>query len=119
MKKVYVAGKYSDDNILDCLRNIGRGNALGRRVFMDGHAPFIPWHDADFVINNPEAEFTVQMFYDYSIAWLKASDCMLLVHGWESSSGTIKEIAIAEKLGIPIFEEHEYSKFLKWSKNNT
>lgn len=102
MKRVYVAGAYSANNIVDCLKNIGRGEFYSAKIFMMGFAPFCPWHDKDFVIKNWDEDFTVEMFYEYSIAWLDVSDIMFLVPGYESSEGTMKEIGRAKELHIPI-----------------
>jgi len=108
--KVYVAGAYSDDNVLGVLRNIGRGEELSASLFADGYAPFTPWHDKDFVIKNWLKDFPVKMFYDFSMAWLRCSDCILLVPNeegmvdWQDSKGTLAEIEEAKKLNIPIFE---------------
>jgi hypothetical protein len=104
MKRIYIAGAYSADNVIDVLRNIGRGERLAGEVFRAGFAPFCPWHDKDYVIQSPDAEYTVQQFYDYSIAWLIVSDAVLLVPGWEKSLGTRREIEIAEAHDIPVFE---------------
>lgn len=104
MKRVYVAGAYSADNVLDCLRNIGKGEEYSTIIFNMGFAPFCPWHDKDFIIRNWNADYTVQQFYDFCIAWLEVSQYMFLVPGWENSKGTLKEIDIAKRLSIPIFE---------------
>ena len=103
MKRVYVAGAYSADNVLDVLRNIGMGESYSAEIFLMGFAPFCPWYDKDFVISNWERPLTVKMFYDYSIAWLEVSDAMFVIPGWENSKGTLEEMIIARKLGIPIF----------------
>jgi hypothetical protein len=107
MKRVYVAGAYSADNVLDVLRNIGRGEEYCALLFTLGFAPFCPWHDKSYVMLNWTRDFTVEQFYEYSIAWLKVSDAVLLVPGWKTSKGTLKEIEIAQELGIPIFESIE------------
>lgn len=103
MQKVYVAGPYSADNVLDVLKNIGRGERVCAELFGMGFAPFCPWHDKSYVTDRFDAEFTVKQFYDYSMAWLKVSDCVLLLPGWESSKGTLAEIERAKELGIPIY----------------
>jgi hypothetical protein len=109
MKKVYVAGAYSDDNVLGVLRNIGRGEDISCQLFDLGYAPFTPWFDKEFVIRNWAHSFTVDSFYKYSIEWLKASDCVLVVPNvpglkiWQESKGTLKEIEIAEEYHIPVF----------------
>lgn len=105
MIKVYVAGPYSAYNVVDVLKNIGRGEKACAELFKEGFAPFCPWHDKSFVINRPEDSFSVKQFYDYSIEWLRVSDCVFLLPGWEDSKGTLAEIKIAEtECNIPIFD---------------
>lgn len=104
MKRVYVAGAYSADNVIDVLRNIGRGEIMAAEIFHLGYAPFCPWHDKDFIIKRPDDSYTVDQFYRYSIAWLEVSDCVLLVPGWENSKGTKAELHRAIDLGIPVFD---------------
>ena len=107
--KVYIAGAYSDTNVLGVLRNIGRGQEIATQVFQIGFAPFCPWLDKEFVVNGWRHEYSVDAFYKYSIEWLKVSDCMLVVpnvpnmKNWEDSFGTKKEIEVAESLNLPVF----------------
>ena len=103
--RLYVAGQYSADNVIDVLKNIGKGRKACAELFQLGFSPFCPWHDAAFIIDNPDAFFTVEQFYRYSIEWLKVSDAVLLLPGWKLSKGTLAEIKIAEELGIPIFTD--------------
>jgi nucleoside 2-deoxyribosyltransferase len=103
MKRIYVAGPYSADNVLDVLRNIGRGEKVCAELFELGYAPFCPWHDKSYVTDNPDGDFTVQKFYDYSMAWLEVSDAVVLVGDWRKSKGTMKEIERAKELGIPVY----------------
>jgi len=103
MKRVYVAGAYSADNVLKVFENMRKGMQLSTEVFLAGYAPFCPWFDYHFALMSGLNDLTVDMFYEYSIAWLKVSDCMLLVPGWENSKGTLKEIEWAKLLNIPIY----------------
>ena len=103
MKRIYVAGPYSADNVLDVLKNIGRGEKVCAELFSLGFAPFCPWHDKSYVTDMPESNFTVKLFYDFSMAWLEVSDAVLLIQGWEESKGTLAEIGRAKELGIPVF----------------
>lgn len=98
--KVYVAGSYSADNVIDVLKNIGKGEKACAKLFELGFAPFSPWADRSFIINNPDVEFSVEDFYEFSIAWLGVSDIMLVIDGWENSKGTKAEIKLAKELGI-------------------
>lgn len=101
--RVYVAGAYSADNVMDVLRNIGRGQKACAEVFRLGFAPFCPWHDKTYVYDNPEEQFTVDQFYKFSMAWLEVCDAVLVLPGFEKSKGTLAEIDRAEKMGIPVF----------------
>jgi len=109
MLKVYVAGAYSDDNVLGVLKNIGRGEHYASKLFMMGFAPFTPWHDKTFVTDCWTQEFTVPMFYNYSMEWLRVSDAVFVVpnmsglKNWEDSKGTLNEIEEAKKHNIPVF----------------
>ena len=104
MKRIYVAGAYSANNIIDCLKNIGKGEYYCAKIFMRGFAPFCPWNDKDYVIKNYNEDFTVEMFYNYSMAWLEVSDVLFLVPGYEKSKGTLMEIKRAKELNIPIVD---------------
>jgi len=120
MKKIYVAGAYSDDNVLGVLKNIGRGEYWASLLFMNGFAPFTPWHDKTFVIQNYGAQFSVEQFYNYSMEWLRVSDAVFVVPNniglkdWQDSKGTLAEITEAEKLGIPVF--YSCNDLMKWKK---
>lgn len=103
-KRVYVAGPYSANNVIDVLKNIGKGRRRCAELFALGFNVFSPWTDSSFIIDNPYRHFTIDQFYRYSIAWLEVSDAVFLVPGWETSKGTLAEIEIAKELGIPIFE---------------
>ncbi len=105
MKRVYVAGAYSADNVIDVLKNIGRGEHYAAMLFREGFAPFCPWHDKSYVMANWNDEFTVKQFYDFSMEWLSVSDALFLVPGWENSAGTKKEIEYALKFNTPIFDD--------------
>jgi nucleoside 2-deoxyribosyltransferase len=112
MKRVYVAGPYSADNVLDVLRNIGKGEKTCAMLFTEGFAPFCPWHDKSYVIDMPNSNFTVEQFYEFSIAWLKVSDAVFLLPNWTKSKGTVAEVKIAEELGLPMFTE--LTKLIRW-----
>ena len=104
MIRVYVAGAYSDDNILGCLENMRTGIKKSLEVLDAGFSPFVPWFDYLFTLMREDSQkIGIQEYYDYSMAWLEASDCVLISHGHEHSKGTQAEIQKATKLGIPVF----------------
>jgi len=103
--RVYVAGKYSDSNIIGCLNNIHDGIKASVEVLKLGHAVFCPWLDYQFQFF--DKTLTVEHYYRYSMAWLEVSDCVLVLPGFETSKGTQAEIKRAKELGIPIFYKIE------------
>lgn len=113
MKRVYVAGAYSADNVITVLDNMRYGMRAATEVFLLGHAPFCPWLDYQFQFMLRAGEhLTVDDYYRYSIAWLDVSDIVYVIPGWENSKGTVAEIARAEELGIPIvFHMEDIKRF--------
>jgi hypothetical protein len=105
MKRIYVAGPYSADNVLDVLNNIRVGLEISTEIFLRGYAPFAPWLDFHFVLMSKGAKLTVPMFYAYSMAWLDVADAIFLCPGWQQSKGTIAECERAMEHAMPIFED--------------
>ena len=105
-KRIYVAGAYSSDNVISVLDNIREGMRLGTEVLLAGYAPFVPWLDFHFQLMLRENEkLEVSHYYNYSMAWLKASHAVL-VGTWpecDKSVGTKNEIARAMIIPIPVF----------------
>jgi nucleoside 2-deoxyribosyltransferase len=106
-KRIYVAGPYSADNVIDVLKNIGKGKHFSAQVFKMGMAPFCPWADDIYCQILWGEDLSVKQFQKASMAWVEVCDAMLLVPGWENSKGTKAEIKHANKLGIPVFKTLE------------
>lgn len=104
MKRVYVAGAMSSDNILGVLGNISEGVKYGALLLKEGFAPFVPHLDVAFRLQQGK-DYNVPMeyYYNYTMEWLKVSQYVLVVPGWEESVGTRKEIEMAESLDIPVY----------------
>ncbi len=104
MIRVYVAGAYSADNPLKLFENMRIGMRVGTQLLQAGFAPFVPWLDYHlWLMLRDEETLTIQDFYAYSLAWLEVSDILLVVPGWENSTGTKGEIKKAEEMGIKIY----------------
>ena len=101
-KRVYVAGPYSADNVMDVLRNIRNGIDISQTIMSMGYSPFCPWLDYHFVLMDFGDSLIVEDFYRYSLDWLEVSDVMLVIGDYMKSKGTIREIQKAEEWGIPV-----------------
>ena len=104
MIRVYVAGAISSSNPIQFLDNIRKGARLSAQALLAGYAVFSPFIDFQlFLALNGEEKIDIETIQNQSLAWLKVSDAVLVVPGWENSKGTEKELAIARGLGIPIY----------------
>jgi hypothetical protein len=117
MKRLYVAGPYSANNVLDVFSNMRKGIRECTEILLrsrdTGWVPFCPWIDYQFCLALRGGEhLSVNEFYAYSMAWLEVSDAVLVLDGWENSKGTIAEIKRAAELGIPVF--YSRSAFNLW-----
>lgn len=103
--RIYVAGAYSANNIIEMFHNIGRGQDLSYCAFLAGFAPFVPWFDYPFTMkDHATKKIVVKDFYEYSLAWLEVCEAILVVReGYEKSKGTMVEIKRAYELNIPVF----------------
>ena len=99
MKRVYVAGKYSADNVISILDNIRVGIKTSAAIMKLGISPFCPWLDYPFQFFE---KLEVKDFYNYSMAWLEVSDEVWVLPDWKNSKGTIAEIKRAKELNIPV-----------------
>lgn len=104
MKKVYIAGSYSADNVLSVLDNIRKGIRAGTEVLLAGFSPYIPWLDYNIFLQLRDNEqISVRDIQEHSLAWLEVSDAVLVLPDYKNSNGTLAEIKRAGELGIPIY----------------
>ena len=104
LKRIYIAGAYSADNVVSVLDNMREGMRLATKVFLLGYSPFVPWFDFHFqLMLRGNEKLTVDDYYRYSLDWLEVSDAMLLVPNFNTSKGALLEIKRADELKIPIF----------------
>lgn len=111
MKRIYIAGAISSANPLQFLANIRRGVKVANAALQSGYAVFVPHIDFQLFLGLDDGqEISVEQIQAQSMAWLEASDAVLLVPGWRDSVGTQKELARAAQLTIPVFYRLECLK---------
>jgi nucleoside 2-deoxyribosyltransferase len=106
-KRIYIAGKYSDDNIIGVLTNIRRGQEMAALLMRYGYSVFCPFLDYQFALTKHGEHLSKSDYQENSMAWVEVSDAMLVLPGWETSNGTRREIDRAVSLGIPVFHSLE------------
>jgi hypothetical protein len=103
-KRVYVAGKLNDTAV-DYLYNVHRMMTTAEEVRKAGYSVFVPC--IDFTMGIMFGYKNYRDYFDNSQPWITVADAIFLTPGWETSSGTEKEIELAHSLNIPIFDKIE------------
>ncbi len=109
MKKIYIAGKLSAYG-MEYLNNCSKMISWAKKVRDLGFAVFVPFLDLLEVLQAGDMNY--ENVFNNSAEWLKVSDAVFLVPGWETSKGTLREIEIAEENNIPVFENID--KLREW-----
>ena len=68
MKKIYVAGPYSGDNIISILENIRSGQAMAHKLMCRGYAVFCPFLDYQLAFFN-SAKHKITFDFDVFLEW--------------------------------------------------
>lgn len=96
---VYTAGAFRGTSHWDQEQNIRRAEQVSLDVWRAGFPCLSPHCNTRYFQGAAPDEVWLQG----DLLMLERCDAVLLVPGWETSSGTLAEVAHAEKLGIPIF----------------
>ena len=115
MKKIYIAGKLNAMAV-DYLYNVHKMMVTAQEVKSAGYSVYVPAIDLLMGIMHGYTKY--EEYFDNSQPWIECADAIFLVPGWESSEGTKREIALAEKNGVPIFSDIEKMNeyFELWEK---
>lgn len=106
MNKIYVAGSYSDNNVIQVLENMKKGIEMSKTLLLKNYAPFCPWLDYHFFLALKEDEsISLEQIQAYSMEWLGACDAVFVLPNSENSKGTQNEIKRAITLEIPVFTD--------------
>lgn len=104
MIKVYIAGPINAASAVDHLKNMHKFYKAQHRLTQDGIASYNP--AANFMLGVMNGNYEYHHYADCHIPWLKSSDIVYLLPGWEDSNGTLFEIDIARQFGIPTIEDY-------------
>jgi hypothetical protein len=113
MKTVYVAGSYRWKGsrwippVVGELINIYKAWNVARQVWIAGFAAVCP-HTNGLLMDRFGG--TPEMFLEGDLDILHQCDYILMMDGWQKSSGATEERAFAQKHGIPVFYSIEALK---------
>lgn len=103
MKTIYIAGPFRAENPWEVEKNIRNAEHVAFGVACMGVAFICPHSMTRYFDGTLTDDYWLAM----TIELLKRCDAVYLVPGWESSRGTIAEIAEAEKLDIPVLRNYK------------
>jgi len=103
MKVVYVAGPFRGNTPWDVECNVRRAEALALNVARVGAMPLTPHCNTRFFDGQLDDAF----WLEGTMELLRRCDAVVLAPYWQLSEGTKGEIAEAEALNLPVFEELE------------
>lgn len=99
MKLIYVAGPFRGKTPWDVAENVRRAERLALDVWKLGAAAVCPHlNTAHFDKTAPDA-----LFLEGTLEMMRRCDAVVVVDGWEKSSGTLAELEVAQERGLPVF----------------
>ena len=104
MRKVYIAGKLNDDAV-GYIKNMHNMMTYANFVRRKGFAVFVPC--LDLLTGLLDGYFTYEDYFNNNQVFLTACDFVFVCPGYQTSKGTLREITLAESLGIPVFYQLE------------
>jgi len=116
MRLIYVAGRFSAPTREGVETNIRAAERVGLEVAKLGGFPLIPH------ANTSHPDFEKVQPYEFWIEATRAMLCvceaLILVPGWEQSSGARGEVAVAQERGMPVFQPEDYEALGWWLRGN-
>ena len=101
MQIAYIAGPYRASTKLGVIRNILKARKAAKKYWRKGYAVFCP-HLNSALMDRCAPE---EVFLRGDLEFLKYADILVVIPGWERSTGTLGEIEFAKSKGIPITYE--------------
>ena len=106
MKLIYVAGAYTGKSYSEIDDNIRKAEAVSIMLFKKGWNVFTPHKNtAHYEIYEEVAGLTYHTWIETTKDMLRRCDCIIMMRDWENSNGSVGELEIAKKMGIPIYYE--------------
>ncbi len=117
---VYIAGPYMDSKKYHDFRgyaeidqNISRARETAAFLANNEIPYFCPHlNSAHFEVITPDVK--PEYWYEMDLELLKPASAVLLLEGWQSSTGTRREIEVARTLGISVFYPEEKEELVTW-----
>jgi hypothetical protein len=103
MRVIFVSGPFRAATAWEIEQNVRRAETLALEVWRAGFAAICPHTNTRFF----DGAAPDRLWLDGDIEILRRCDALILVPGWERSSGSVHEVAVANDLAIPVFSSVE------------
>lgn len=98
MKVCYIAGRYRGATISETVKNIRAAEKIAMGVWQDGDVALCPHLNTALM----DGICPDEHFLKGDMELLKRCDCIIMIPGWSTSLGAIKEYEMAKELGMDI-----------------
>jgi nucleoside 2-deoxyribosyltransferase len=99
---VYIAGRYRGKSPENVALNIAAARHVGLLAAQAGFMPVIP-HANTEGFEHLDPTIHDEFWLKGTLQLMRKCDAVVLVPGWEQSSGTRGEVLEAQRLGIPVY----------------
>lgn len=115
MKIVYIAGRFTAASLPEIGMNIAKAEEAAATLneLCDGAVLALCPHSLGRMM---VGTMTPEFWYEATLELLARCDAMLLLSGWETSSGSRKEKDFAKARGIPCFDDIDDA--VEWVENS-
>jgi len=102
--RVTPSSNVGQNQVAEYLDNVRQGIDAATKLITKGFAAYCPFVDFMYFIARAPEEMllTGATMQSADLAWLEVADALLVLPGWETSSGVKGELARAKELGIPV-----------------
>ena len=112
MKVVYIAGPFRASTPWGVECNVRNAEVMALAVAACGAMPMCPHTNTRFF----DGQLTAEFWLAGTLELLRRCDALVLVDGWEKSSGTRAEVNEAARLGLPVFAHDQLIELKAWVK---
>jgi len=113
MKTVYIAGPFTAPTPWLIENNVRRAEELSLKVCALGNVVALCPHTMYRFFYGME---TANYWYEATLELLRRCDAIIMLNGWEQSTGAVGEHTEAIELSIPIFTEDQLDLVQDWAK---
>jgi hypothetical protein len=109
-KVIYIIGPFRGASYWDQVQNIRRAEEAALRVWQMGGVALCPHlNTANFQGALPDS-----VWLEGDLEFVRRSDAVLCISGWQKSEGSIKEVAEAEKSHLPVLYAPLHHSYTGW-----